>query len=78
MGVLKALSAITSARWGVAGLGSATDVGRRPPSTTFSDKYGDGFFGATPAVYLGAIVAIAVATALLTLLFVRRAGAPRA
>jgi ABC-type multidrug transport system ATPase subunit/pSer/pThr/pTyr-binding forkhead associated (FHA) protein len=78
MGVLKALSAITSARWGVAGLGSATDVGRRPPSPTFSDKYGDGFFAAAPAAYLGAIAAIAVATALLTLLFVRRAGAPRA
>jgi ABC transport system ATP-binding/permease protein len=77
MGVLRWLSEITSARWGVAGLGSATHLGR-PPTPTFSDKYGDGFFAASPATYLGAIAAIAVATALLTLLYVRRAGASRA
>jgi ABC-type multidrug transport system ATPase subunit/ABC-type multidrug transport system permease subunit len=77
MGVLRWLSEITSARWGVAGLGSATHLGE-PPTPTFSDKYGDGFFSASPATYLGAIAAIAVATALLTLLYVRRAGASRA
>jgi hypothetical protein len=75
MGALQVVSAVTSARWGVAGLGSATDIDEPPKGwPEFVAKYGTDFYAVAPPAYLGAIAAIAVATALLTLLFVRRAG----
>ena len=56
---------------------SATDIDEPPKGwPEFVAKYGTDFFAVAPPAYLGAIAAIAVATALLTLLFVRRAGRP--
>jgi hypothetical protein len=79
MGALAIVSAVTSARWGVSGLGSAVDLDEPPKGgPRFVEKFGPDFFSTAPAVCLGALLAIALAGGVLALLFVRRAGRSRA